>query len=262
MSNESRGNQEISFFDLQGLAGTSKHIGGFQATEELLAMCHFQEAQEVLEVGCGIGVGAAHMARKYGLRVVAVDLSDKMLDWARQRVQREGVAERVEFHQANVLDLPFARDRFDAVTCESVLAFVEDKPAAIAEMVRVCKPCGYVGINEVTWLHQPPAGLVEKTGGSLGTEVVTADRWRELWAASGLEEPDVRMYPVDPRQEVRARLAWIGWRQILSAWRRIVPLYVTKPAMRNAIKGLMGMEREWFAYLGHALMAGRKASSR
>ncbi len=51
MSNESRGTQDRSLFDLQGLAGTNKHIGGFQATEELLAMCHFQEAQRVLGVG-------------------------------------------------------------------------------------------------------------------------------------------------------------------------------------------------------------------
>lgn len=261
MSKKGQLNGEVGYLDLQGLAGISKHTGGFPATDELLAMCHIQGAQEVLEVGCGIGVGAAHMAGKYGLRVVAVDLSEKMLDWARQRVEREGVAERVEFHQANVLELPFEADRFDAVICESVLAFLQNKPAAIAEMVRVLRPGCYVGLNEVTWLEEPPAGLAQKadSGGSLGTDIVTADRWRELWAASGLEEGDVRVYPVDPAGEVRSRLAWIGWRQVLRAWGRILPLFLTKPAMRSALKGLMDTPREWIAFLGYALLAGRKS---
>jgi SAM-dependent methyltransferase len=261
MSNEININDDISYLDLQGLAGVSKHTGGFPATEELLAMCHIEDAQEVLEVGCGIGVGAAHMARKYGLRVVAVDLSETMLDWARQRVEREGVAERVEFHKANVLDLPFEDDRFDAVICESVLAFVGDKTAAIAEMMRVLKPSGYVGLNEVVWLEEPPEGLAQKAdpSGSLGTHVVSADRWRELWAASGLQEGDVRVYPIDAAQEIRSRIRWIGWRQVLSAWRRTLPLYVTKPAMRTALKGLMDTPREWFAFLGYVLLAGRKS---
>jgi SAM-dependent methyltransferase len=264
MSEETTVNEDISYLDLQGLAGVSKHTGGFPATEELLAMCHIQDAQEVLEVGCGIGVGAAHMAGTYGLRVVAVDLSEKMLAWARQRVQREGVAAQVEFRHANVLDLPFETNRFDAVICESVLAFVRDKPAAIAEMVRVLKPGGYVGLNEVVWLKEPPVGLAQKAAptSSLGTDIVTADRWRELWAASGLEEGDVRVHPVDAAQEVRSRIAWIGWRQVLRAWRRILPLYLRKPAMRSAIRGLMDTPREWFAFLGYALLAGRKAAGR
>ena len=260
MASEIEMNKDISYLDLQGLAGVSKHTGGFPATEALLSMCHIEEAKEALEVGCGIGVGAAHMARKYGLHVVAVDVSEKMLDWARQRAEDEGVAERVEFQSANVLDLPFEADRFDVVICESVLAFVQDKSAAIAEMIRVLKPGGYLGLNEVAWLGEPPAGLIEKAsaGGMLGTEIVTVDRWRELWAASGLQEAEVRVGHISAAEEVRSRIAWIGCRQVLRAWRRILPLFFTKPAMRSSIKQLMDTPREWFDYCSYLLLAGRK----
>jgi SAM-dependent methyltransferase len=262
MGDETTVNEDMTYLDLQGLAGVSKHTGGFPATEELLAMCHIEGSREVLEVGCGIGAGAAHMAKQYGLRVVAVDLSEKMLDWARQRVQEAGVAGRVEFHQANVLDLPFDADRFDAVICESVLAFLEDKAAAIAEMVRVLKPGRYVGLNEVLWMETPPPGLAQKAAPttSLGAHILTADGWRELWGASGLEDAEVRVYAVDAAEEVRSRIAWIGGRQVLRAWRRLLPLYIRKPAMRSALKGLMDTPREWFACLGYALLAGRKTA--
>lgn len=78
----------MSCLDLQALAGITKHTGGFPATEELLAMCHIQDAKEVLEIGCGIGVGASHLAKNYGLRVTATDISEDMLLWARKRVER------------------------------------------------------------------------------------------------------------------------------------------------------------------------------
>ena len=120
-------NEEISYLDLQALAGISKHDGGFPATRELLAMCHIEDAKEVLEVGCGIGVGAAYMARTHGVRVVAVDLSEKMLDWARQRAQREGVADQdeqpgEEYHEERCLccvhgDLHKTRLGHSSCTC-------------------------------------------------------------------------------------------------------------------------------------------------
>ena len=75
-----------------------------------------------------------------------------------------------------------------------------------------------------------------------------------------MEEPEVRVYELDAAEEVRSRIAWIGWRQVLRAWRRILPLYLTKPTMRREIKGLMDTPREWFAFLGYVLLAGRKSS--
>ena len=53
------------FLDMQADIGVTKHIGGFEATHELLSLCHIEAAQEVLNVGSGIGVGSAYVAKKY-----------------------------------------------------------------------------------------------------------------------------------------------------------------------------------------------------
>ena len=123
---------DMDFLDMQASIGITKHVGGIEATDELLALCHIQDAREALNVGCGIGVGPAHIAKKYGCRVVGVDLSDKMIEWSRQRAKQERVEARVEFRTADVLDLPFEANRFDVVISESVLIFVEDKARALA----------------------------------------------------------------------------------------------------------------------------------
>ena len=65
------------FLDMQADVGVTKHIGGFEATNELLSLCHIEDAWEVLNVGCGIGVGSTYIAQKYGCRVMGVDVSEK-----------------------------------------------------------------------------------------------------------------------------------------------------------------------------------------
>ena len=162
-----------------------------------------------------------------------------------------------------MLELPFEADHFDAVISESVLAFVEDKDKAISEMTRVLRPDGWLGLNETCWLREPPTGLAQKADPSsaLGTYILTADRWREVWTASGLEEAEVRVRAVDAAQEVRSRISWIGTWRILSAWSRIIPMYLTRPAMRTVIKETMDTPREWYAFMGLALIAGRKAAA-
>lgn len=51
------------FLDMQADVGVTKHIGGFDATDELLSLCHIEDAREVLNVGCGIGVGSTYIAK-------------------------------------------------------------------------------------------------------------------------------------------------------------------------------------------------------
>jgi len=105
----------VDFLDMQARVGVTKHVGGIEATDELLSLCHIEDAREVLNVGCGIGVGPAYIAKKYNCRVVGVDISEKMIEWSRRRARAERVETKVEFRTADVLDLPFEADRFDVV---------------------------------------------------------------------------------------------------------------------------------------------------
>jgi len=246
------------FFDMQAAVGITKHTGGFEATNELLSLCHIEDAQEVLNAGCGIGVGSTYIARKYGCHVVGVDISEKMIEWSRQRAREERVEAKVEFRTADVLDLPFEADRFDIVFCESVLIFVEDKAQAIRECVRVTKPGGYVGLNEGFWIKQPSPEMVARVKDALGPFIPTIETWQALWEASGLQDRVVRICQVDARTEVKSRIQWIGWRWLLRAWGRALHLYITNPAIRQSIKEMFDVPSEVFQYAGYGLFAGRK----
>ena len=258
MTAEKKASLGMDFLDMQAYVGVTKHVGGIEATDELLSLCHIEDAHEVLNVGCGIGVGSARIAKKYNCRVVGVDISEQMIEWSRRRAREERVETKVEFRTADVLDLPFEADRFDVVFAESVLIFVKDKARAIRECVRVTKPGGYVGLNEGLWIKQPSPELVAQVKDAIGPFIPTDETWQALWEASGLQERVVKICQVDPRTEVKSRIRWIGWRWILGAWGRGLRLYITNPAVRQSIKEVFDVPPEVFQYAGYGLFAGRK----
>lgn len=71
--------------------------------------------QEVIEAGCGWGGLALHMARHYGVRVRAFNVSREQLAYARQRALREGLADRVEFIERDWREIDGECDAFVSV---------------------------------------------------------------------------------------------------------------------------------------------------
>ncbi|MGB8020632.1 MAG: class I SAM-dependent methyltransferase [Candidatus Nanopelagicales bacterium] len=248
-----------SYLDLQAEIGITKHNGGYPATDRLLELCRAGDVRQVLYVGTGIGVGPSYLARSRGCRVVAADISPKMLDWTRIRAKRDGVEELVELALADVVALPFEDGRFDLVIVESVLAFVADKQRAIAECVRVTRPGGWVGMNEVVWIDEPPQGGLLLEANSLGTSLPTQAQWRALWEASGLVDRAFELNDVSVREELRSRLRWIGWRWLLPAWGRAIKVALTDARARRALREQLSYPPSLAALMGYVLSAGRRA---
>ena len=248
-----------SYLDIQAEVGITKHLGGFSATNELLELCHVSSTKEILYIGCGIGVGPAYIAGKFGCRVVAVDISEKMLAWTAQRAGEEGVADKMEVRKANILDLPFEPDRFEAVIVESVAAFVADKAKAIQECRRVARPGGYVGLNEVFWTKQPTPEMIEANRRvQMGVDLILLKDWQELWDSSGLQERTVKAYPVELRKELKDRVQWVGRRWSLRAAGRLIRLYFTNPDARQAIKAQTKENSDAYLLMGYGLFTGKK----
>jgi SAM-dependent methyltransferase len=246
-----------SYIDLQARLGISKHTGGYGATDELLAMCHLDDGAKVLEVGCGIGVGAVYLARARACQVTAVDRSPQMIAWAKQRAAEAGVAYRIEFQVADVDRLPFEDASFDAVVAESVLSFVADKPAAIAELVRVVKPGCRVGINETFWIADPPAGRADLVP-QLGFTLLNSEEWQALWAASGLELRDSRFYSIESGDEAKSRLRWIGWKWLLKGWGRLLGLLFSDRAAFKLARRQLAAYARLADCMGYGLFIGQK----
>jgi SAM-dependent methyltransferase len=116
-----------------------------QYAEGLAQRLATRKPARVLEVAAGTGVLTRCLAARLpaDVAIVATDLNQPMLDMASEI----GVSRTVEWRQADVMQLPFETDSFDAVACQFGVMFFPDKSAAFAEIRRVLKPGGVLLFN-------------------------------------------------------------------------------------------------------------------
>jgi SAM-dependent methyltransferase len=111
----------------QNVAGARPREEAFRAVAEVAP-------EDVLEVGCGRGELAARIASELGARVVALDVSERMVELARDA----GVDATI----GDVQELPFEDSSFDCAVAAWMLYHVPDVDRGLAELARVLRPGG------------------------------------------------------------------------------------------------------------------------
>ena len=119
-----------------------------QWRDMLLGYLGLVPGMQVLEVGCGPGTLAPYLAAGIAPgSVTGLDLDAQFVARARAKAEAAGI-QGVRYVVGDAYALPFPDGSFDAVTSYSGIGVLEDPEAAIAEMVRVCRPGGAVSIAE------------------------------------------------------------------------------------------------------------------
>jgi ubiquinone/menaquinone biosynthesis C-methylase UbiE len=128
--------------------GTTLQIVG----ENLAEACDLRWDERVLDVAAGNGNATLAAARR-GAKVVSTDYVESLLLRGADRARAEHLA--VDFKAADAEDLPFGDASFDAVVSTFGVMFTPDHARAAAEMARVCRPGGRIGMANWT-----PAGFI------------------------------------------------------------------------------------------------------
>jgi arsenite methyltransferase len=252
---------EDVYFAMMAEMDFTKHLGGQQATGELIAMCHVDADTHVLDVGCGVGITPCYVAKAYGSRVVGVDVRQAMVQRARERAQREGVSSLAEFEVADARDLPFDDGTFDVVICESLLAFLPQRWEAMGELVRVAKSGGWVGVGESTWIEEPPPELRAQVRRSFegNLDVQTPGEWQALLETGGLEDISTRVSEIAVGSEISNRLKRLGGvKEVARVMSRVPSVLIKRPVYRGFMRDAFSIPKELFNYWGYGLYVGRK----
>jgi ubiquinone/menaquinone biosynthesis C-methylase UbiE len=146
-----------------------------QLVGELLAeACDLRCDQQVLDVAAGNGNATLAAARR-GCQVTSTDYVASLLEQGAARAAAEGL--QVHFQAADAEALPFADAQFDCVLSTFGVMFAPDQARAAAEMARVCKPGGRIGLANWT-----PDSLVGRMFKVLG---------RQLPPPAGVQPPSL-----------------------------------------------------------------------
>ena len=111
-----------------------------------------QPGEDVLDIGAGPGLLACEMAAVVGDQgsVHGVDTSESMLAIAAHRERAPGSAP-TEFRAGDALELPYPDASFDVAVSTQVYEYVEDMPAALAQVRRVLRPGGRLLVLDTDW---------------------------------------------------------------------------------------------------------------
>ena len=168
------------------------------AKRALLEQLDLGRARAALDVGCGPGIDVPEMARLMpdDAHISGVDISETMIAEARRRTASLGA--RVSLRTGDAADLPYPDQAFDVCRVATVLQHVPDPARVIAEMARVTKPGGRIGVlefdQETAFLDHPDAETTRIILDTLASAMVQGRNGRQtprLLRAAGLTDVTV-----------------------------------------------------------------------
>jgi len=196
----------------------------------------------VLDLGCGTGRYGLRLA-KSGYTVTLSDLAEAMLETARRKAAESGLAERVSFLRADVMDLkPLPRGHFAlAIAQGDVLSFAAYPPKALKEIRGVLRPGGVL----VASVDQTYAGLAHyaEKQDLAGLETLALRHEMEWLAHDRAERFTVHTFTAEGLREL---LAQAGFEVLDLFGKTVLPFKKLEPLFedRAAVQQLLALEKK------------------
>lgn len=119
------------------------------------------ETSRVLDIGSGFGGAARYLAKTFGCRVVALNLSETENDRNRKMNQEQGLDHLIEVVDASFEELPYPKDSFDVVWSQDAILHSGDRSKVLEEVARVLKPGGRFVFTDPMMADDCPKGVLK-----------------------------------------------------------------------------------------------------
>lgn len=164
------------------IADDSFHPGGTELSRRTAAALRLPAASAVLDIGCGCGTTAMLLASEFDFETTGIDTSASNVARAADRAGELAIS----FMTADAHALPFADKEFDGIVAECVFSLLADKPLALAEMHRVLKEGGRIGLTDMAVSRDLPENIASVIAPwTCLTDAMNENSYRDLFDAAG-----------------------------------------------------------------------------
>lgn len=230
-------------------------------TEAMEAAAHLTPGLEILDVGCGSGAPACHLAATRAVHVTGITTSAEGIAAARARARDEGVETTTAFELRDGMDNGFPDESFDRVWVLESSHLMRDRQRLVSECARVLRPGGRVvlcdivlrralDLAEVRRLRRPLALLRDVYGDA---RMEPLDEYVRLATAHGLR--------VDVQTDLTAatRPTFARWRENADRHRDAVTELIGADGHRQFAESCDVLEAFWDdGTLGYGLLAAAR----
>lgn len=169
---------------------------------EVARLADIEAGQEIVVAGCGRGVTTEWLAHRTGASVTGVDPDEEDVSQAEEHARETGLA--LSYQHAELDDLPYETNVFDASIGEPEIAAAGDTEKAVAELVRVTKPMGAVVLLQLTWSSELPASRRELVVERLGLRPRMLVEWKQMLRETGVVDIQVKDWTNECDDELAA----------------------------------------------------------
>ena len=159
------------------------------------AVADLREGETVLDLGSGGGIDVILSAKRVGPtgRAYGVDMTEEMLALARRNAEEAGISNAI-FLRGVIEDVPLPADSVDVVISNCVINLSGDKAAVLAEIARVLRPGGRIGISDVVAEDRLSPEERAERGSFVGciAGALSEDEYRDGLTQAGLVDVEVR----------------------------------------------------------------------
>ncbi len=226
------------------------HPGGLKATEKLAEDLKINKNTRVIDIACGKGTTAVFIAQKFGCQVVGVDISEELIEEAKELAKKKGLEDLVTFQVGDALDLPYSDGEFDVAISQAMLILVGDKVKAIQEAMRVIKPGGSAGWIELSWKKTPSKKFMDEATKEMCAycmkNVNTFKCWEKVFKKAGVKNIEVQKNSME-FNGIKSMIADEG----LSKMFNVMFKYIGNSRIRNRMKKLNKFILSNPQYFGH-----------
>ncbi len=266
--------EKLSYYDLMGYLDVSFfNFGGMDSTDSLGELCELGQGKRILDVGCGTGTNSIRLAEKFGCHVIGIDISEKMIERAKEKATSSNMTDNVEFMVGDAYHLQFQNDSFDVIITIFV-SHLLDLHRAFKEFKRVLKVGGYIGLNELYKEDEIPEDVTEEIqraenmlqeATQLPFKLNPPNYWKKTFEDIDMNKIKMEKFSIYASfEEIRKIVKEFGGKKIIKIMPQIIGIMLRSKKIRtmmikaNQAKRVLIYNKKSAKYIGYILSTAQK----